>query len=293
MEEQRRKGETARGLFFVLPFIVMFTVFTAWPILYCLKLVLFQFNPGGEMQYVGSRYIMKMFHDEVFFHAWRNTIFFVCINAPLQIALAIVLTLALNARIAGRSFFRAAYFFPVIISGAVTTILWMYLLNTKSGIINQIIQAIFKCDPVPWLTNEYFVVPSLALHATWKNVGFTIIILMAGLQNIPRSVYEAAELDGVSRWLCFWKVTLPLLNPTFVLVVVLCTMGAFSLFVEPLVMTNYGGPGDASMSLFLYIYKKFSFWDMNYASVMGLTTALIIFIVVILQKKFLEKEPYY
>ncbi len=124
-------------------------------------------------------------------------------------------------------------------------------------------------------------------------MGLTVIILLAGLQNIPRTVYEAAELDGVTPWQSFWKITLPLLNPTFVMVVMLSTMGAFSLFVEPLVMTNYGGPGDASMSLFLYIYKKLSFWDMNYASVLGLTTALVILVIVMLQKKFLEKEPYY
>ena len=292
MKKGCSRDETIKGYLFVMPFIMFFLFFTAWPILYCLKLVFFKFTLGGEMPYVGALYIKKMLHDEVFYHAWRNTLLFVILNVPLSVATALILALALNARIAGRAFFRAAYFFPVIISGAVTTILWLYLLNTSSGMVNQLL-GMFHIRNIPWLTSEYLVVPSLVLHATWKNVGITIIILLAGIQSIPRSVYEAAELDGVTPWKCFWNVTLPLLNPTFVLVVLMSTMGAFGLFVEPLVMTSYGGPGDASMSLFLYIYKKFSFWDMNYASVMGLTTAFVIFVVVILQKKFLEKEPYY
>ena len=293
MERQQSKNEAINGYIFVLPFLIVFLLFTAWPILYCLKLSFFGFSPSGQMPFAGTKYLVRMAHDEVFLHAWRNTILFVLVNVPLQVALALLLALALNAGIAGRTFFRAAYFFPVIISGAVTTILWKYLLNTNSGIINQILGALFHMKPLPWLTSELFVVPSLAFHATWKNVGLTIIILLAGLQNIPRSVYEAAELDGVTPWQRFYRITLPLLNPTFVLVVMLSTMGAFSLFVEPLVMSNFGGPGDASMSLFLYIYKKFSFWDMSYASVLGLFTALVIFIVVLLQKKFLEKEPYF
>lgn len=293
MERQQSKNEAINGYIFVLPFLIVFLLFTAWPILYCLKLSFFGFSPSGQMPFAGTKYLVRMAHDEVFLHAWRNTILFVLINVPLQVALALLLALALNAGITGRTFFRAAYFFPVIISGAVTTILWKYLLNTNSGIINQILGALFHMKPLPWLTSEWFVVPSLAFHATWKNVGLTIIILLAGLQNIPRSVYEAAELDGVTPWQRFYRITLPLLNPTFVLVVMLSTMGAFSLFVEPLVMSNFGGPGDASMSLFLYIYKKFSFWDMSYASVLGLFTALVIFIVVLLQKKFLEKEPYF
>jgi multiple sugar transport system permease protein len=293
MESPWRKGEALTGMAFVLPFIIIFLIFTAWPLIFCIKLCFYQFNLGGESHFVGGRYIARMLHDEVFFHSWRNTLEFVIINVPLQVALALLLALGLNRDIKGRAFFRAAYFFPVIISGAVTTILWLYLLNKDSGIVNQILVRIFHGAPIGWLTSEKLAVPSLAVHATWKNVGLTIIILLAGLQNIPRSVYEAAELDGAPSWQVFWKITLPLLNPTFVMVVMLSTMGAFSLFVEPLVMTNFGGPGDASMSLFLYIYKKFSFWDMNYASVLGLTTALVILAVVMLQKKFLEREPYF
>ncbi|MDQ7826960.1 MAG: sugar ABC transporter permease [Candidatus Eremiobacteraeota bacterium] len=291
--KKSRKDEALKGYLFAAPFLLYFALFTAWPLYYCIKLVFFQFNLGGEMPFVGLKYVARMCGDEVFFHAWRNTLAFVLINVPLQVGIALLLAVALNSRIAGKAFFRAAYFFPVIISGAVTTILWLYLLNKDSGIINQILGRLFGMAPIGWLTSESLAIFSLAVHATWKNVGFTVIILLAGLQSIPRSVYEAAELDGVTPWESFWRITLPLLNPTFVMVVMLSTMGAFSLFVEPLVMTNFGGPGDASMSLFLYIYKKFSFWDMNYASVLGLTTALVILAVVVLQKKFLEKEPYF
>lgn len=285
--------ENIRAYLFCLPYILAFSVFTAYPIFFCIKLVFYKWNMGAPMQFAGTSYIVKMIHDEVFFRAFINTIEFVLINVPLQIAIALLLAVALNQKITGRTFFRASYFFPVIISGAVTTILWTYLLNKDSGILNQILGFLFHIKPIAWLSNEYLAIPSIALHATWKNVGLSTIIVLAGLQNIPRSIYEAAELDGVNTWQCFWKITFPLLNPIFVLVLMLSTMGAFSLFVEPLVMTNFGGPGVSSMSLYLYIYKKFTFWDMSYASVLGITTALIILAIVILQKKFLEREPYF
>ncbi|MBI2267366.1 MAG: sugar ABC transporter permease [Armatimonadetes bacterium] len=285
-----KQREELKGVLYCLPFLLSFLVFTVWPLLYCLHLVFYRWNLGGAPHFVGLKYIFRMFQDETYLHAWQNTLGFVFLNVPLQIVLGLCLAVALNKKIKAREWFRGCYFFPVIISGSVTTILWLYLLNQEQGLVNQFLSGFLHLPRVPWLTGESFVIASLALHATWKNLGLTVVLLLAGLQSIPGSIYEAAELDGARGWLRFWKITLPLLNPAFVMVVLLCTMGAFSLFVEPLVMTNFGGPGDASMSLYLYIYKKFAFWDMSYAATLGLATAAGVLLVVRLQKRLLEQD---
>jgi len=134
--------------------------------------------------------------------------------------------------------------------------------------------------------------PSIAIMATWKNVGFYIILFLAGLQNIPESLYEVAEIDGAGNWRKWWHITLPMLNPTVVTVVVLSTIGGFSLFVEPYVLTG-GGPLNSTVSALLYIYNQaFYFNHMGYAATLGICFAAIIFIVVFLQRRFVESEVY-
>ncbi len=282
------------GYLMMGPFILSFLLFTAYPLYFSLKLVFFKWNMGSAMEFAGIRYISQLIGDVTFWHALRNTAYFVLINVPLQIVVALLLAVMLNEKIFFRTFFRASYFFPVIISGAVTTLLWLWLLNKDVGIVNQMLHQCLGIPKIAWLSSEYLVIPSIALHATWKNVGFTVVILLAGLQSIPRSIYEAAELDGVTSLQKFFRITLPLLNPSIVMVLLLTTMGAFSLFIEPLVMTGNGGPGDASLSLYLYIYNKaFSFMRMNYASTLGFAVAIIVFVIVLIQKKVIEKEPYF
>jgi len=207
---------------------------------------------------------------------------------PLQIVSALALALALNRQLAGRSFWRAAFFLPVVISGAVVAILWSNLYATDVGLINHLLVKI-GLSPVPWLTDPRTAMPAIAVMVTWKNVGFYVIIYLAGLQYIPRSCQEAIEIEGATAWQRFWYLTLPSLLPQTILVVTLSTINGFQLFIEPYVMTG-GGPLRRTYSVVLYLYNNaFEYQKMGYAATIGVALALIIGIVVVLQRRLIGK----
>jgi multiple sugar transport system permease protein len=207
---------------------------------------------------------------------------------PLQIATALALAVALNRPLALRAFWRAAFFLPVVISGAVVAILWSALYATDVGLINTLLVRL-GAEPVPWLTDPRTAMPAIAVMVTWKNVGFYVIIYLAGLQYIPRSCQEAIEIEGASAWQRFRHLTLPLLLPQTILVVTLSTINGFQLFIEPYVMTG-GGPLRRTYSVVLYLYTNaFSYQKMGYAATIGVALALIIGGIVALQRRVLGK----
>jgi multiple sugar transport system permease protein len=197
---------------------------------------------------------------------------------------ALVLAVALNRPMMFRGFWRAAFFLPVVISGAVVAILWNALYATDVGLINAILSKV-GITPVPWLTDPNVAMAAIAVMVTWKNVGFYVIIYLAGLQYIPRSCQEAIELDGATAWQRFWHLTLPLLLPQTILVLTLSTINGFQLFIEPYVMTG-GGPLRRTFSVVLYMYTNaFSYQKMGYAATIGVALAAIIGAVVAIQRR--------
>jgi ABC-type sugar transport system permease subunit len=177
-----------------------------------------------------------------------------------------------------------------VVSGVVVTILWQQLYAFDSGLLNRMFSAV-GIGKIPWLIDPDMAMVSIALMATWKNVGIYIILFLVGLQDVPRELYESASIDGATRARQFFRITLPMLRPTFVVVVVLSTIGGFSLFVEPYVLTG-GGPMESTLSAVLYIYNQaFYFNHMGYAATLGFVFALIILGVVLLQRKVMETEP--
>jgi multiple sugar transport system permease protein len=201
---------------------------------------------------------------------------------------ALALALALNRPLALRAFWRASFFLPVVISGAVVAILWSNLYATDVGLFNQLLTRM-GFTPVPWLTDPRTAMPSIAVMVTWKNVGFYVIIYLAGLQYIPRSCQEAIEMEGATAWQRFRYLTLPSLLPQTILVVTLSTINGFQLFIEPYVMTG-GGPLRRTYSIVLYLYTNaFSYQKMGYAATIGVALALIIGTVVLLQRRVIGK----
>ena len=178
---------------------------------------------------------------------------------------------------------------PVVVSGVVITILWQQLYGYELGIINRVLQSVGG-PKIGWLIDSDWAMPAIAIMATWKNIGLYIILFLVGLQTVPKSLYEAASLEGASAWQQFWYVTLPSIRPTMFMVVVLSTIGGFSLFIEPYVMTS-GGPLNSTLSTVLYMYKQgFFYYHMGYAATLGLVFALLILLVVYLQRTFIEKK---
>jgi len=241
------------------------------------------------MEYTGLNNYIRLFQDKLFLKSIMNTLIFLLIHIPLQIIVALFLAELLNQKIKIRGFFRAAFFLPVVVSGVVVTILWEQLFGFDTGLLNRILVTI-GLGKVGWLVDPKIAMPSIAMMATWKNVGLYIILFLVGLQTVPKHYYEAADLEGASHWQKFFKITLPMINPTIFLVVILSTVGGFSLFIEPYILTG-GGPLGSTLSAVLYIYKQgFNYYHMGYSATLGLFFALIILSVVIIQKKFIEVD---
>ncbi len=273
----------------VLPYIVYFFIFIAFPVVFSIVLTFNKWNIISPMEYSGFGNYIRLFQDTLFLKSILNTFIFLIIHIPLQIIIALFLAEVLNQKIHLRGFFRAAFFLPVVVSGVVVTILWQQLYGFDTGLINRILVTL-GFGKVGWLIDPKIAMPSIAIMATWKNVGLYIVLFLVGLQTVPKHYYEAADLEGATHWQKFFKITLPMINPTIFLVVILSTVGGFSLFIEPYILTG-GGPLNSTLSAVLYIYKQgFFYYRMGYSATLGLFFALIILSVVIIQKKFIERE---
>ena len=278
------RAEQRSGSLMAAPYSAFLLIFAAYPILFALVLVFLRWDLVTTPAFAGMDNVRLLAVDGRFWRAVLNTFVFLSIHLPLQIASALALALALNRPLAFRSFWRAAFFLPVVISGAVVAILWSNLYATDVGLINGVLVRI-GLQPVPWLTDPNTAMPAIAAMVTWKNVGFYVIIYLAGLQYIPRSCKEAIEMEGATSWQRFRYLTLPLLLPQTILVVTLSTINGFQLFIEPYVMTG-GGPLRRTYSIVLYLYTNaFPYQKMGYAATIGVALALIIGAVVLVQRR--------
>lgn len=285
---KKTKSDRA-GYALSLPYVVFFSLFVAYPLVFSVVLMFHRWNVVTPMEWIGLKNFERLLGDPLFFKSVGNTLRFLLIQIPLQIVVALSFALLLNSQIRFRSLFRTLYFLPVVVSGVVVTILWQQLYSFDSGLLNRLLTDL-GVSKIPWLVDPDLAMPSIALMSTWKNVGIYVVLFLVGLQNIPRELYEAASIDGATpvRW--FFHITLPMLNPTVVVVLVLSTIGGFSLFIEPYVLTG-GGPMQSTLSTVLYIYNQaFYFSHMGYAATLGFVFALVIFAAVLLQKRVVETE---
>jgi len=286
---QRIRESDKIGYLMSLPYLVSFSFFIAFPLIFSFILIFHKWNIITPMEWVGLRNFSRLFQDILFFKAMWNTLVFLLIHIPLQITVALLLAVFLNQNIKYKGFFRAVFFLPVVISGVVITLLWNQLYNYETGLFNLILVK-FGFAKIPWINDPSWAMPSIAIMATWKNVGLYIVLFLVGLQGIPRYFYEAADIDGATSAQKFFFITVPALNSTMVLVVILSTIGGFSLFIEPFVMTG-GGPMNSTLSALLYIYNQaFYFGHMGYAATLGFFFAVIVLAVVLFQKKVIERD---
>lgn len=273
----------------VSPYIIHFLLFVAFPVVFSIVLTFHKWNIIAPMEFTGFSNYIRLFNDKTFLRSILNTLIFLVIHIPLQIIVALFLAEILNQKLKFRGFFRAAFFLPVVVSGVVVTILWQQLYGFDTGLLNRLLVNVGLAK-IGWLTDPDVAMASIAVMATWKNVGLYIVLFLVGLQTVPLHYYEAADLEGATKLQKFFKITLPMINPTIFMVVILSTIGGFSLFIEPYVMTG-GGPLNSTISAVLYIYKQgFFYYHMGYSATLGLFFAIIILAVVFLQKKFVEKD---
>ncbi|MBK8703527.1 MAG: sugar ABC transporter permease [Saprospiraceae bacterium] len=275
--------------FIVSPYLLHLALFVLFPVVFSIVLTFHKWNIIAPMEYVGWGNYWRLFNDRLFWKAILNTFQFLLVHIPLQIIISLALAYFLNQKLFARGFFRASFFLPVVISGVVVTILWQQLYGLETGLLNRLLINM-GLGRVEWLSNPHMAIISIAIMATWKNVGLYVILFLVGLQTVPRSYYEAAEVDGASSWQQFRYITFPAINPTFFMVVILSTLGGFSLFIEPYIMTD-GGPLNSTLSAMLYIYKQaFGYYHMGYSATLGLFFAMLIMAVVAVQKYAIEND---
>ena len=278
------------GWVFTAPYALFLAGFSFLPIAAAVAMVFLDWDLVTEPRFAGTRNVELLAHDARFWQAIANTFVFLAVHVPLQVVVALALAVALDRQLWQRAFWRAAFFLPVVISGAAVTVMWKALYSTDAGLLNQVLQHL-GLPGVPWLTDPDIAMPAIALMATWKNVGFYVVIYLAGLQYVPRSCYEAIALEGATPWQSFRHVTLPLLRPQTALVVTLSTINGFQVFIEPYIMTG-GGPLRRTLTVVLYMYKNaFAYQKMGYAATIGVALAIVIAIVLAAGRRITREEP--
>jgi multiple sugar transport system permease protein len=293
--ELRRLGrlshDTRAAILFLLPFLVPYVVLKLWPIVYGFWISLHNWSSiGGNPTFVGTQNYERILNDSLFWQALGHTVLFTALATPFLIALGMALALVLNRNLPGGGIFRTLFYLPNMLSVSVISLIFVAVLTAdSSGLINNVL-ANLGIAPIPFLLNQQTAMPSIALAAVWWTVGFNMLILLAGLQNIPSDVLDAARVDGADGWRQFVWITLPLLRRPLMLVTILQFIACFQVFGLVDVMTR-GGPGGATRSLVYYLFERaFTNSQLGYGSAIASILFLILFAVSISQLRFFRRQ---
>jgi multiple sugar transport system permease protein len=290
---RRRVRQTIEGYLFISPWIIGFLLFTAGPAVASLVLSLHSWKLIRPPVFIAMRNYLTMFTDDaLFWQSLRVTLIYVGVAVPSQIAFALFLAILLNQKVRGIPVFRTVFYLPSVVSGVAIAVLWQWLYQPEIGLINDLLRRIGIEGP-RWLVSRTWALPAIVGASLWT-VGGTMIVFLAGLQDIPKHLYEAADLDGAGDLAKFRHVTLPMLSPVLFFNLVLGMIGAFRMFELPLVMTNRGGPLNATMFYALYVYlNAFNFLKMGYAAALAWVLFIIIMVVTFIQLRLARHWVYY
>jgi multiple sugar transport system permease protein len=272
----RRQSDYFWAFVFIAPQFLGLLVFALFPLAFAFVLSFMQWDGLGTRSWVGFDNFGEQFTSIEFQKALVNTLWFTVLTVPTGLILALLVAMGLN-RIRGSAFYRAIYFAPVVTSSVAVAVVWQYLLNGPFGILNAGLRAIGIADPPNWLVDTRFVLPAIALVTVWWTLGLNVVIFLAGLQNIPRSVQEAAMVDGAGPLRVFWNVTLPLLSPTVFFSLIIAVISSLQTFDQVFVLTN-GGPLDASRTVVFHIYDL-AFRDFTFGT--SSAAAVILFAIIL------------
>ena len=267
---------------FVAPALLVIAVFFFLPVFAALAMSLTDFDiyalaDGRNLRLVGLHNYAQLLQTPLFWQAFGNTLYFVVVGVPLSITISFGTALLLHSKLVKfPAFFRTALFAPVVTTLVAVAVIWRYLFHPHYGWLNYTLSRI-GIAPIDWLGDPHWAMPAIIVFAVWKNFGYNMIILLAGLQSIPEQLYEAARIDGASMWRQFRHVTLPMLAPIVTMVNILTIAGYFQLFAEPYVMTQ-GGPANSTLSVVLLMYEEgFRWWRLGSAAAIAFVLFLFIF----------------
>jgi len=289
-----RTREALAAYLYLLPITVGFSVFVLGPAISAVILSFFKYDILTPPVFAGLANYRKFSGDVRLPQVYLNTVVYVAWYVGLTSLIGLLLAVAANRAIHAipRYVIRTTFFFPVLTSLASVSLVWQYLYDTDFGVINYYLGQL-GIQRIPWLTSSQWAIWSIILLGVWKNLGFNFILFVAGLQSIPRHLYEAAEIDGAGRWQGFRYITLPSLTPTLFFVVVWGLINSFQVFDSPYILTT-GGPGDASRTVVMYIYENgFRFFQMGYASTVALSLFVIVVLLTVIQFKLSDIWVFY
>ncbi len=292
---KKKKKDALWGLFFVSPFIIGFVIFMLGPMLFSFYGSFTNYNLTSRMDFIGLDNFRRMFlQDELFWTSLYNTAYYVVFSVPLTTIGSVFLAILLNRRIRGISIFRTIFYLPAILSGVAVYVLWMQLLSPSSGLVNTIL-ALVGIDGPAWLFDPNWTKPALILMRLWS-VGGSMLLYLATLQNVPRQLYESAEMDGANTFQQFRNITIPMITPIIFYDVVTSTIGAFQIFQEAYVMTESGTAGPANSLLFYNFHmwnKAFVAFDMGYAMAMSMILFIIVLVLTWVNLKLAPRWVHY
>ena len=286
-------AEERAAWLFLTPSLVLFAIFTAIPVISAFFISFTHWNLFNEVTWVGLGNYLELAKDEIFAKVLGNTAYFVLASVPVQIVLALACALVLNRGIKGQTFFRVVYFLPVVTSTIAAALVWAWLFNSNFGLINAGLSLVGVTDLPKWMGSTRWAMPAIIIVSIWQNLGYAMVLFLAGLQNIGKDVHDAAALDGATGWDRFWHITLPLLSPTTFFVLVISIIGSFQVFELVLVMTK-AGPANATNTLVYYIYQNgFQFYQMGYASAAAMVLFLIVLAFTLVQYRLQRRWVHY
>lgn len=279
-----KRTQTIVAYIFLLPTLLGFLVFILGPMLAAIVLSLFKWNLIRPPDYVGLDNYARLIADPRLGNIYLTTfkIAFATVFAKLVFGLLIAVLLDQKLHPWLRTFFRASYFFPYVVSITAVALMWSFLLNKDLGLVNYFL-GLLGIERIPWLNSSAWSPLAIVITDVWKDIGFYVVVFLAGLQGIPHDLYGAARVDGANGRQQFRRITLPLLSPTFLFLSVIGLISSIQIFAQPYILTQ-GGPGDATRTIVMYIYEQgFRSFDMGYASTIALSLFVTIFVLTLCQ----------
>ncbi len=286
--------EAIAAYLFLLPNLVGFLVFTVLAVVASAAISLTNWDLLSAPEFVGlDNYRTLLTDDPLFRSVLVNTAYFTGASVPLAIVISLALALALNQGIRGLPLFRAAYFMPVITAMVVVALIWRWFYNPDFGVLNYLLLKLGVRNPPNWLADRRWAMPAVIIMAVWKQLGYNMVIFLAGLQAIPDNLYEAAAIDGAGRWARFRHITLPLLTPTTFFILIVSLIGSLQVFDAVLVLTG-GGPANATRTIVFHIWEQaFQFLKMGYAAAVAWILFFLIFAITLVQWRLQRRWVYY
>ncbi|HYI24011.1 MAG TPA: sugar ABC transporter permease [Thermomicrobiales bacterium] len=288
------RRESVAGYLFLLPNMVGFLIFTAFAVVASAAISLTPWDLLSDPVFVGfDNYVELLTDDPLFRTVLWNTFYFTVVSVPASTAIALGLALLFNTGLKAIPLFRTAYFLPVITATVVVALVWRWFFNPDFGILNHVLYELGIDTPPNWLASRTWAMPSVIILSVWKQVGYNMVIFLAGLQAIPATLYEAAAIDGAGRWNRFRNITLPMLTPTTFFVLVISIINSLQVFDAVLVLTD-GGPANATRTMVFHIWEEaFVFLEMGYAAAVAWILFLLVFLVTLAQWKLQGRWVHY